>query len=806
MLQDLRIAVRRLGRTPGFTAVTIVTLALAIGANTTTFSALNQFLLRPLPVERPKELAFVNKGASGRGSTQSYPDYIDFRDRNRSLSGLIAFRIAAVALSQSGRNAHLWGYEASGNYFDLLGVHALVGRTFTPDDDRRASPRAVIVISYGTWQKRFGGDPGIAGKSVKLNGLDYTVIGVAPKGFFGTEVLIAPEFWVPIAMEPQIEPGNSWLDTRGNHNIWVVGRLKPGTTERQAEADFNSIANDLSRTHREDEGMRIQLSPPGLMGGALRAPILGFASVLVGVAGLVLLIACVNIAGMLLARATVRRKEISICLAIGASRGVLIRQLLTESLLLSLTGAAAGILLAKWILGIIGAIRLPIDFPLITALPLDTRVLLFTLGACVLTTVLFGLVPALQAVRVDLLPALKNQLPERFRRIQVRDLLVGAQVTLSLMLLVGTVLVVRSLQRAMTIDVGFNPRHAVAVTFDVGLSGYSEDQGRAFEHRLMTQLSGLPGVDSVAMSGWLPLGLGQSNTNVYGEGKPVPKVSDAPGAYYYNVSPGYFHTMQTRLIAGRDFDQHDVAGSTRVAIVNEAFIRRLFPGENGLGKRFRQGGDAPPWIQIVGIVQDGKYQSLNDTSEPALFWPRGQRYDSTMTVVARSFLPPEDVLKRIEQTISTLDPTLPFFQADSLEDHLSVPLLPARLGAAMLGAFGVLAIVLAATGVYGMLAYAVSRRSREIGIRVAIGAGRSDILSLVLRRAVLIVAGASVVGALLTLALGRFFSPVLYGVSPRDPATYALALALMAAIGLVACYVPARRALRIDPAVALRDE
>jgi predicted permease len=802
--QNLRIAVRRLARTPVFTAVTIATLALAIGANTTTFSALNQFLLRPLPVERPKELVFLDQGT--RGVSQSYPDYLDFRDRNRSLSGLIGYRIAPVALSQAGRNAHLWGYEVTGNYFEMLGAQAAIGRTLTPDDDRRGSPRAVTVLSYGAWQRRFGGDPNITGKTVKLNGLDYTIIGIAPKGFFGTEILIAPEFWVPMAMEPQIEPDDNWLDSRGNRNMWVLGRLKPGVTARQAESDLNAIAADLSHAHREDEGMRIQLSAPGLVGSFLRGPILGFASVLVAVAGLVLLIACVNIAGMLLARATVRRKEISICLAIGASRGKLIGQLLTESLLLSVVGAAAGVLLAKWILGIIGAIRMPIDVPMATALPLDWRVLLFTLGACVLTTLLFGLAPAIQAVRVDLLPALKNQLPERFRRVQVRDLLVGAQVALSLVLLVGTVLVVRSLQNALTLDVGFNPRHAVAVTFDVGLNGYSQDRGKAFERRLMDQLAALPGLESVAMCNWLPLGLSQSNTSVYGEGQPVPKVSDAARAFYYSVSPGYFHTLQTRLIAGRDFDQHDVTGSTRVAIVNEAFVRRVFPGENGLGKRFRQGPKDAPWIQIVGIAQDGKYQSLNDTSELALFWPRAQRYDSAMTVVARSSLPPEDALKRIQQTINVLDSTLPFFQADSLEDHMSLPLLPARIGAAMLGAFGVLAIVLAATGVYGMLAYAVSRRSREIGIRVAIGASSAQILSLVLRRAVLMVSVASAAGALLTLALGRFFSPVLYGISPRDPATYALALSLMAAVGVVACYVPARRALRIDPAVALRDE
>ncbi|HLH00211.1 MAG TPA: ABC transporter permease [Bryobacteraceae bacterium] len=803
MGQDLRIALRRLGKTPGFTAVTVLTLALAIGANTTTFSALNRFLLRPLPVDRPNELVTI----SSNGITQSYPDYRDFRDRNRTLSGLIAYRIAPVALSQGGKNIHLWGYEATGNYFDVLGVRAMLGRGFTPEDDQRSSPHPVIVLSYSSWQNRFGGDPNVIGKQVKLNGLNYNIVGVAPKGFFGTEILLAPEFWVPMAMEPQIEPGNTpWLDRRATHNIWALGRLRPGVTAQQAAADLKAIAADLGRIHREDDGMRIQLSRPGLFGSFLRGPVVGFASVLVGVAGLVLLIACVNIAGMLLARATERRREVSICLAIGAARSRLVGQLLTESLLLSLAGGAAGVLLAIWILKALAGIQLPIDLPGTTELPFDTSVFLFSAAVCILTTLLFGLAPAIQAVRIDLVSALKNQISDRFRRIQTKDLLVAAQVTLAVILLVGTVLVVRSLQRAITIDVGFNPHHAAAVSFDLGLNGYDEQRGRAFERRLMDQLASLAGIESYALADWLPLGLAQSNSTIYAEGKPVPKFADAPMATFYSVSPGYFRTMQTRLVAGRDFDIHDTRDSTRVAIVNEAFARRLFPGEDALGKRFRTNPERTEWAAIVGIVQDGKYQSLNDNNAPALFWPRSQRYDSAFTVVVRSSLPPDQVVHRIQQIVTTLDPTLPFFQADSLDDYMKLPLMPARIAASMLGAFGLIAIVLAATGVYGMMAYSISRRTREIGIRVAIGAGRGNIVRLVLRRAVLIIGAASVLGAGLALVLGRFFTPILYGVSPRDPATYAMALLLMSAVALIACYVPTRRALRIEPAVALRDE
>ena len=802
MLQDIRLSLRRLAQTPGFTVVTVTTLALAIGANTTTFSALNQFLLRPLPVERPNELVFLN---TGRGISQSYPNFIDFRDSNRTLSGLIAYRIQPVGISHAGKNSHIWGYEASGNYFDVLGVRPILGRTFGPEDDQISSPRPVIVISYAAWQNRFAGDPNIIGQSVKLNGLDYTILGVAPRGFYGTEKLLTAEFWAPMAMEPQIEPGNNWLNNDATWNVWVLGRLKTGVTAQQAEADLNAIATSLASKGPFNIGMKIHLSPPGLIGTALRGPVTGFATVLMALAGMMLLIVCVNIAGILLARAAGRRKEFSIRLALGAPRWKLVRQLLTESLVLSIAGAGLGVLIALWLLDLLRAFKMPLSIPAATSLPFDWRVLLFTVGICLATMLLFGLAPAIHAARVDLVPGLKNQLSERFRRLQFRDLLVGAQVALSLVLLVGTVLVVRSLQRALTIDIGFNPRHAVAVVFDVGLNGYSKEQGQAFENRLMAQLATVPGLDSFALASTIPLSISQSHTVVFAEGKPAPAPADAPSANFYAVGPGFFHTMQTRLIAGREFDQRDSASAAPVAIINQALARRLFPNEDPLGKRVSQGANGP-WKQITGIVQDGKYDSLNDDSQPAIFWPRAQRYDSTMTIVARSAAPPADVLRRIQAAVYSLDPTLPFFQADSLENHLSLPLLPARIAAIMLGGFGVLAVILAATGLYGMLAYAVSKRTREIGIRVAIGASRANVLSLVLRRAMLIVASASVLGAVLALAVGRFFTPVLYGVSPRDPATYALSMMLMAAIGAVACLIPARRALGIEAMVALREE
>ncbi|HYL72607.1 MAG TPA: ABC transporter permease [Bryobacteraceae bacterium] len=800
MLQDIRLSVRRLVKAPGFSLVTVATLALAIGANTTTFSALNQFLLRPLPVERPKELVFLNTQS---GITQSYPNYLDYRDRNRTLSGLMAYRIQPVGISQGGKNAHIWGYEATGNYFDVLGVHAMLGRTLTPEDDLRSSPHPVIVLSYTSWQNRFAGDPNIVGKTAKLNGLDYTIIGVAPRGFFGTEILLSPEFWAPMTMQAQLEPEDIWLDNRNTWNIWTVGRLKAGVSQKQAADDLQAIATQIGREHKENEGIVLHLSPPGLIGNALRGPVLGFATVLMALAGMVLLIACVNIAGMLLARAADRRKEISIRLSLGAPRSKLIRQLLTESLLLSVLGVGAGILVAKWILGLLGSVRMPISIPLATSLAFDTRVLVFTIGLCFVTTILFGLAPAIQASRVDLMAAMKNQVSERLRRFHVRDFLVGAQVALSLILLVGTVLVVRSLQRSVTIDIGFNPRNAVVVTFDMSLNGYSEERGKAFERRLMDELRTVPGVESYALSNFLPLSIAQSNTSIYAEGQEALPPSKRPRGYYYVVSPGYFHTMQTRMIAGREFTEQDQANSPLVIIVNQALAKKLYPNGDALGRRANLGGKLR---QIVGIAQDGKYQSLNDEGEGAIFWPRAQQYQSTISIVARSPMPADDLVRRLQGVVLSMDGTMPFFQADSLEDHLSMPLLPARIAATLMGGFGLLAVVLAATGVYGMLAYSISRRTREIGIRVAIGATRANVLSLVLRRALVIVGSASVLGAGLALVVGPLFAPILYGVSPRDPETYALAVAMMGAIALVAAYVPARRALGIEAAVALREE
>lgn len=805
VVQDFAYALRRLRKSPGFTVVAILTLALAIGANTTVFSVLNALLLRPLPVANPDRLVFLSQGKNGQN--QSFPNYLDFRDRTRTLSGLIATRIAVVALSHGGENARIWGYEATGNYFQVLGLHPDLGRFFTPAEDRKVGGEPYVVLSYAGWQHLFGGDPRVVNSTVKINGLDYTVLGVAPKGFVGTELLYVPDFWVPMSMEPQIEPGNPWLNERTDWNIWVIGRIKPGVSWSRAQSEIQAIAAQLVREHpRENDGMRVHLVRPGLLGEMFRGPVTALTSIIMGVAGLVLLIACTNLASFLLARSTDRRKETAIRLALGAGRFRLVRQFVTENLVLALCGGAAGLLLAAWLTNLVTTARLPFDFPLNTALTIDVRVLLFTALASVSTVVFFGLLPSIQASRPDVIPALKNEpLSRRFRRWQLRDVLVAGQIALSVVLLIGSLLVVRSLQNALRVNVGFNPEHAASVSFDLGLQGYSDERGHEFQKRLLERVQSMPGVEAASLANTIPLSLDVSRTGLHAYGTPGDKAGDLTHAIFYYAGPDFFHTLETRILEGRDYNWRDTPNAPRVVVINQALARRLFPHEDALGKRISQGGNGP-WWQVAGIVENGKYQSLNDENQPAVFWPMLQRYNSTSTLIARSPLPGKQLIALLRKAVREMDSSLPLYDVATLNDHLDLPLMPATLAASALGAFGLLAVVLAAIGVYGSMAYAVARRTREIGIRVAIGARKGNVLAFVTRRAAVTLAVGTVCGVFAALLAAKLFSSVLYGISPKDPTTYAIGIALMSLIALLACVLPARRALAIDPASALREE
>jgi predicted permease len=818
MLQDLRFAVRLLRKNLAFSLAALITLALGIGANTAVFTAVNSVVFRSMVVERSEELVSLNMKGRSETPTFSYPDYRDLRDRNQVLTGLIAYGFDAISLSQGpGNNKILWSYLVTGNYFDVLGVRPFLGRLLHAEDDVKRGGHPVVVLSYACWQNRFGSDPNVTGRHVKLDGYDYTVVGVAPRGFYGTERIYTPELWVPMAMQPQVEPG-AWLDERGDHNIFVAGRRKAGVTQATAQAALNVVAQQLGKEYpNTDAGLAIVLCPPGLAGNFLRGPIIGFSGVLMAVAGMVLLIACVNLAGLLLARAADRRKEIAVRLALGASRLRLIRQMLMESTLLSLAGGVAGLLLAQWITDLLVAWRPPVNVPVFPPLTLDVRVLIFTMGVSMLAGLLFGLAPAWQATGGDLTPALKNETPvTRFRRWHARDMLVAAQVGLSVVLLVGSTLMVRSLTHALSLNLGFEPRHAASISFDSQLHGYNDKRSLDLQRRLLGKVRALPGIESAGIIDDLPLNLHFQDSHIYVEGQPVLAPSETPSATHFRITPGFLPTFRTRQLSGRDFDDRDTTESKAVAIVNEAFAQQILhsgqhSGQTGavsdaIGRRFRSGDKNNPLIEIVGVVETGKYQALGEQPLPAVFRPIYQSSNTDTSVVARSSLPEGQVVEMLKRALEELDPEIALYQQGSMTEQLGLALFPARLAASVLGAFGVLAIVLAGTGVYGMMAYTVARRSREIGIRMALGARHQHVMSAVLGRGALLLGGGVLGGVVLSLVAGRLLTAMLYGVNAMDALAYSAALSMIALVAFAACWFPARRAAHVDPATVLRAE
>lgn len=788
-IRDLRYAARMSRRTPLFTAVAIGTLALGIGANSTIFTFVESILLRPLPVRNPKQLVSLNWGGM---VNISYPNYIDFRDRNTAFSHLAACRYNPANVSVGAReNFRVWGYEASGNYFGMLGVQPLLGRFFGPGDDDKPDAHPVVVIGHAFWQSRFAGDPNVVGKAVKINSFPFTVIGVAPPSFQGTEVLVTSDYWVPMSMEREIEPGNDWLGARGAQQVWIFGRLKPGVSRGQAEANLDRIAGQLARAYPNelDARAKFHLLRPGL----LRGPITGFGIVLTGVAGVALLLACANLAGMLLARASDRHREFSIRLALGASRLQLFRQLLTESLLLAVSGGLLGLAIAFGACHLFSSWQPGFDLPIATALRPNSRVLWFTLTVALSTTFLFGLTPALQAISKA----------QRVRRWSVRDFLVAGQIALSLILVVSSVLVVQSLRHALTVNLGFEPTGAVSVSFDPRLQGYSEERLRRLDADLLHNASKIPGLESFGLVNNLPLRMGENNFVVSRADRPVPKPPDQRAAISYNISPGYLRAAGTKLLMGRDVNAYDRDAAPRVAIVNEALVHVLFGDENPLGKRIRAGSHE---VEITGVVETGKYEFLGEDPHPAVFSPIAQSGLGWTTLVARTPLPAEAATELLRKTVLDLDPELTLFNTGSLKDQLALPLFPARFAAIVLGVFGLLAMALAATGLFALMSYAVSRRTREIGIRMALGARPAQVLSTVLKRTLVLCAAGISIGTIATLAAGRTLAAVLYGVSPRDPATYVAAILLMAAVALIASWNPAARAIHIDPARTLREQ
>ena len=809
LFQDLRYGARQLLKRPGFTLLAIISMALGIGANTAIFSLVDTVAFRPLPVRNASELqelyGTLHNGADY--TIQSYLNYKDYRDRNQVFSGLIAYRIAVASLSHNGNNERVWGTMASGNYFDVLGIPPLLGRGFLPEEDQTPKSHPVVVLSYGCWQKRFASDPAIVGRTVLVNNVPFTVVGVARKGFIGTDVAYSPEFWTPMMMGPVIEPGSTWLENRDSDNSFVVGRLKPGITKAQAQASLRALTFEMGKEHpTENAGRGIELIPPGLFIPDIRNGVFAFTAVLGAVGFLVLLLACVNLANLLLARATERRKEIAIRLAVGASRRRLIRQLMTESVMLSLAGGIFGVLVAAAINRIVQRVDYPIDIALVFDLRIDWRVLSFTLGLSVLTGMLFSLIPALQSSKPELVPALKDETSMAgFRRSRLRNTLVVAQITLSLVLLISAGLIVRSLQEAQRMRPGFNPENAVAFSFDVGLQGYDETKGRALQKQALERIRALPGIEAAALVDNIPLSLNYNSSTIYLEGQPPTPSSQLPLAIPSSVSPDYFRTMGISL-RGRDFTDREEKVEHRVAIVNETFAKKFFTGQDPVGKRFNFSGADKPFWEIIGVCGDGKYNSLGEEPKAALFRPQWRDYSTAVSLVARTKGDPKTVLGAMQREMRNLDPTLPLYGMKTLKDHMKIPLFPAKIAAGALGSFGVLALVLAAVGIYGVMSYVVAGRTREIGLRMALGAQTGNVRRLILRQGMMLALIGSVIGLAIAIVATRLLKSVLYGVDAMDPTTFIGVTFLLATVALLACWIPARRASRVDPMVALRAE
>jgi predicted permease len=804
--RDIHYAVRQLRHSPGFALTAIVTLALGIGANVVVLSVLNALVLKSLDLPHAERLYEVVQKEQGNDQ-QSYPDYVDYKARNSTFAEMIAYRMNDVGFSFRGSAEKRWSWEVSGNYFDALGVTPTLGRFFHAGDEHGPNSAPFIVLSDAFWRSRLHADANVIGTVVELNKHPFTVIGVAPASFHGIDLFMWPDFWIPIVNEQQTQ-GYDYLRNRGNHTLWVVGLLKPGVSARQAKENLSVIAEDLAKQYPgTDQGMQARLVKPGLMGDVLSDATHAFLVAVFVLAFLVLVAACANLASIFAARAADRSRELAIRLAIGSSRWHILRQLLTETVMLSVAGGAVGTLFAAGLLRVLSQWQPFSQYPVHVTVSADARVFAFALLLSVASGILFGLLPAGQVWQMDAAHAMKGGASASvlLRRYSLRDLLLGAQIALCTLLVTASLVAGRGMQRSLHAPIGFQPQNTMLTTTDMNMAGYSDHSSLPLQKRMIEDAMGTPGVVAAGTINSVPLsGFGNSD-GFYRDGTTEFTPSHvAIGAKYFSISPGYLKAAGTRLVMGRDVSWQDTAKTPKVALVNENFARRLFGSATAaLGQRFMRGPKDE--VEIVGVVEDGKYDSLTEDSQGAVFYPLMQSTDNETTLVVRSQMSGADTASAIHRIITGIDSGLPF-TIDSWPNSLGLVLFPARVAAASLGVMGLLAAMLALTGIFGMAAYSVSKRLRELGIRVALGARRTQLMRSALGRPLVLLTSGSIAGLALGMLVSRFLAQIVYQATSRDPLVLAGVLVTMSLIGVLATWIPARHALAIDPARLLREE
>ena len=829
ILRDIRFGFRSLLKHPGFTAIAVITLALGVGANSTIFSVVNATLMRSLPVSHPENLVYVFNG--NPGSVFSYPDYAEMRDQNHVFDGLIAWGGITASLNSNDQTDLVNGAVVTGNYFQILGVGAEKGRVINPEDDQTPGAHPVAVISHGLWQRRFGGDQNVVGRQLLLNGHNFTIIGVTPPGFSGAQMGVVRDLYVPMMMQAVVRPPRAGysgemdpdlLRRRSNRWLYSVGKLKPGVSIEQAQADLALIAKQQENAYPEtnrNRGVKV-LALSRSDDPEQQRQLGSVATLLMSVVGLVLLIACANVANLLLARGSARRKEIAIRLAIGASRWRIVRQLLTESVLLATLGGILALLIAWWATATLRALPPPAGaLPLTPQFSIDLPVLLFTMGLALLAGIVFGLAPALRISRPAIVPALKDEsrtVTDRKAYFNLRNLLVVAQIGLSVVLLIAAGLFLSSLRHAQAIDPGFDAEKIVTVPLNINLLRYTKPQGREFYRQAVERVESIPGVESASVARIVALGGGASVRSLAIEGRAGsdnqfrsdgagPAGADANSVSSNVVGPKYFQTMGIGLLRGRDFNLQDTEDKPGVVIVNESFVQRHFPGEETIGRRISFNGSAGPWREIVGLVHDSKYLALGEPPTPVVYLPLQQNHETGMTLHVRAAIP-SSIVGAVRSEVQSLETNLPISNPTPMNEWIINSLYAARMGAILLGVFASLALVLAAIGLYGVMSFSVSQRTRELGIRMALGAQTSDVFRLVLRQGMGLVTCGVAFGLGAAMIVTRLLTSFLYGVSATDRITFVIIPIVLALVAGIACYIPARRATKVDPLVALRYE